>query len=258
MPEGFGERSYQRWIQSDDLCTFRVNVRETELLIRARADLFDLATRAVAQCRSQIETYLVIHPEFASSLTPLDVEAAAPPIIRAMAAAARQADVGPFAAVAGAIAEQVGRTLLADSPEVIVENGGDVFLAGQRSRVLGIYAGASPFTGRLALKIEAAQLPCGVCSSSGTVGHSLSFGKADAVIVLAQSTALADACATALANRVSTPADIDPALAKAADIPGIAGAVMIVGSQIGAWGAVQLVKMAGRQPPLTPKGVGDA
>ncbi len=120
-----------------------------------------------------------------------------------MAAAAQTAGVGPMAAVAGAIAECVGRELLEFSPEVIVENGGDIFLKVSHRRTVGIFAGDSPLTGRIGIQIEARDTPLGVCTSSGTVGHSLSFGRADAVVVLAPAAALADAAATAIGNRVS-------------------------------------------------------
>ena len=242
MPKGFGERSYQQWIQTDDLCAFRVTVQETDLLILALEDLSEFATQSVMNYRTQIEGYLTEHPAFRTSFQPLDVATHAPPIIQDMASAAKRAGVGPFAAVAGAIAEYVGNDLLQWSPEVIVENGGDIFVASRRSRVLGIYAGNSPLTGKIALKIDASRMPCGVCTSSGSVGHSLSFGRADAAIVMAKSTAFADACATALGNKVFRASDISVGLTFAENTKGIDGAVIIIGEKIGAWGNVEFVK----------------
>ncbi len=87
-------------------------------------------------------------------------------------------------------------------------------------------------------------MPCGICTSSGTVGPSLSFGKADAAIVLARSTALADACATAIGNMVSTPDHIEQELHVAAQIPCVEGAVIIIGKELGVWGNLQIVKTA--------------
>ena len=130
--------------------------------------------------------------------------------------------------------------LLAFSPEVIVENGGDIFLAVKHDRTIGLYAGDSPLTGRLGLEIRAADTPLGVCTSSGTVGHSLSFGKADAVVVVSKSTALADAAATAVGNRVKQAADIDAALKVGQKIEGVLGIVIVIGKDIGAWGDVTL------------------
>ncbi len=126
-------------------------------------------------------------------------------IVKTMAEAAEKAGVGPMAAVAGAIAEYVGRELLPFSREVIVENGGDIFLKTQKTRSIGIYAGeSSPFTGKLALRIEPKDTPLGICTSAGTVGHSLSFGKCDAAILVSPSASLADAAATAVGNLIQS------------------------------------------------------
>jgi hypothetical protein len=157
-----------------------------------------------------------------------------------MIEAGRQAHVGPMAAVAGAIAECVGRELLAFSPEIIVENGGDIFLKILRKRTVGLYAGNSPLTGKIGLEINPQDTPLGVCTSSGTVGHSLSYGKADAVVVLAASAALADAAATAIGNRVKKPEDIDGVLEFARGIGNLKGIVIVVGKNVGAWGDVKL------------------
>jgi uncharacterized protein len=242
MPKGFGERTYQQWMDADYLCSFRVTVRETVLLILAREDLSEIATQQVHHCRGQIEAYIARYPDFQASFEPLDVDNQAPLIIYKMASASRLAGVGPFAAVAGAVAESVGHTLLAYSDEVIVENGGDVFIASHRDRTFGIYAGESPLTGKLGLRIKASQMPCGVCTSSGIVGPSTSYGRADAAIVIAKSTILADACATALGNVVKSIDDIAMGINFIKEIEGVDGAVVIVESNIGAWGDFEFVK----------------
>ena len=147
-----------------------------------------------------------------------------------------------MAAVAGAIAEFVGQELLKFSPEVIVENGGDIFLKITKERLVGVHAGTSPYTGKIALKIAAADTPLGVCTSSGTVGHSLSFGKADAAIVLAPSAALADAAATAIGNIVKAESDIPQAIDFARGIAGLVGVAVIINDKMGVWGKVNLVR----------------
>lgn len=242
MPQGFGARAYQHWGQSLDLCSFRVTIQETDLLILAKQDLSDLVTQRVHHYRAILQAYIQENPAFQASFEPIDVAATAPALIRDMAWAARLAGVGPLAAVAGAIAESVGRDLLPYSSEVLVENGGDIFIAGTMSRTIGIFAGRSPLTGKLGIRLAPADLPCGVCTSSGTVGHSISFGRADAAIVLAASTSLADACATALGNRVRHPEDIPAALEVVGQIPGVRGGVVILGAKIGVCGQVNLVK----------------
>jgi len=157
-----------------------------------------------------------------------------------MAEAARQAGVGPMAAVAGTIAECVGRELLDFSPEIIVENGGDIYLKILSKRIVGIFAGDSPLTGKIGLEINAGDTPLGICTSSGKVGHSLSYGRSDAVVVLSASTALADAAATAIGNRVNQSADIDAAIEFGRSIDGLKGIIIVVGKSVGAWGDVKL------------------
>jgi len=145
-----------------------------------------------------------------------------------------------MAAVAGAIAERVGKELLPYSDEVIVENGGDIFLKTSKERSIGVYAGESKFTRKIAFSILPEETPLGVCTSSGTVGHSLSFGYADAVIVFSSSTSLADAAATAIGNRVRMVEDIHEALEFAQSIKGLRGIAIIKGENMGLWGQIRL------------------
>jgi len=168
-------------------------------------------------------------------------------VVGEMIAAARQVGVGPMAAVAGALAERVGRALAQEpsNPEVIVENGGDLYLQVTSPAIVSLFAGASPLSHRVGLRIEPELAPLGVCTSSGSVGHSLSFGRADAACILAHSASLADAAATALGNLVQDAGAIDAALAWAASVPEILGAVLVVGDKLGAWGRVELVPLAG-------------
>jgi len=235
-------RTYRHWVKGDDLVVFNVVVKETDLYLSAASNLRRKAHRLVLKHREGIERYIARRPDFLTSLEPVDVEPEAPKIVRDMADAARLCGVGPMAAVAGAIAEFVGRELLEFSPEIIVENGGDIFVKSLRQRTIGIYAGGSPLTGRLGLQIEPEDTPLGICTSSGTVGHSLSFGRADAAIVLADSATLADAAATAIGNRVSEPADIEKGIEFAQSIGQLKGVVIIKGDKLGVWGEVKLVK----------------
>lgn len=234
-------RDYRHWIKDGDLVSFRVAVKETDLHIRSHRILGTEALEVVQESRASLEGYIARHPDFQTVLEPLGVEKDSPSIVREMVEAAALVGVGPMAAVAGAIAERVGRKLLKLSPEVIVENGGDIFLASSKRRTVGVYAGDSPFTGKLALRIEAEETPIGICTSSGTVGHSLSFGNADAVIVLSPSTALADAAATAIGNIVKQDSDIDKGIQFAQGIAGLKGVAIIKGSLLGAWGEIKLV-----------------
>jgi len=237
-------RTYRHWVKDNDLVAFNVTVKETDLYIRARSDLKRQARELVLKYRRTLEEYIESHPSFLTSLEPLAVAGDAPQIVASMAEATRKAGVGPMAAVAGAIAEAVGSELANFSPEVIVENGGDIYLKSPTKRLIGIYAGKSPLTGKIGLEIKGEDTPLGVCTSSGTVGHSLSYGKADAVIVLSQSTALADAAATAIGNRINQSSDIPGGIEFARSIGGLKGVIIIQGEQVGVWGEVKLCEMA--------------
>jgi len=150
-------------------------------------------------------------------------------------------NVGPMAAVAGAISEYVGMELLNYTNEIILENGGDIFLSSKITKNVLIYAGASPFSNKIALEIPGNYKPIGICTSSGTFGHSLSFGKADAVVVLAEDTLLADAAATSICNMIKTSDDIESGTSFGKSINGIQGILIIIGDKMGAWGEINLI-----------------
>jgi len=237
-------RDYRHWVRASDLISFNVLVRETDLRISARANLRSKAQKMVMKYREKLERYIQEMPSFLTSLVPLAVSEQAPDIVRLMAESADRVGVGPMAAVAGAIAQLVGGELLDYSPEVIVENGGDIYLRSLKNRRVGIYAGRSPLTGRIGLEIKGAETPLGISTSSGTVGHSISFGKADAVTVVARSAALADAAATAIGNMISRPEDIPAGIAFARAISEIQGGIIIVGDKMGIWGKINLSQTA--------------
>jgi len=233
-------RTYRHWIKGGDLISFNVVVKETDLYIRASTNLKSKARKLVLKYRDSLERYIERHPAFLTSLEPLPVNDNAPHIVKAMSEAASKAEVGPMASVAGAIAEFVGTELLAFTPEIIVENGGDIYLKSLGKKIIGIYAGESPLSGKIELEIDGADTPLGICTSSGTVGHSLSYGRADAVIVLSQSATLADAAATAIANLIKQPGDIPGGIERAKSIEGVSGVIIIQGDKTGLWGKVKI------------------
>jgi uncharacterized protein len=236
-------RTYRTRMQRPGLVGFRVQVQETDLMVLAQQDLSREVRGLVIQERQQLETYIRQHPEFLTTLAPWPSDPYAPPLVRDMIQAGTAAGVGPMAAVAGALAARVGQTLLAYTDEIIIENGGDIFMHLEQPATVSLYAGRSPLSHKVGLKIYPEPKTWGVCTSSGTVGHSLSFGRADAACVIATDTALADACATALGNRVPAAAAMNEALDWLAAIPGLKGAVVIVGEHLGAWGEIELTPL---------------
>ncbi len=235
-------RTYRHWIKDEKLISFNVVVKETDLYIRASRNLKTKALRLVLKYRNNLERYIERHPAFLTSLEPVTVGDDAPRIVKSMAESARKAGVGPMASVAGAIAEFVGAELLAFSPEIIIENGGDIYLKSLGKRVVGIYAGNSPLSGKIGLEIDGEDTPLGICTSSGTIGHSLSFGKADAVVVISPSATMADAAATAIGNVIKQASDIPSGIELAKGIEGLKGLLIIKDDQLGLWGDARICK----------------
>ena len=236
-------RLYREWVERTGLVTFHAVERESDLQIRAHRDLSNLARGALREARGQIEREIERRPEFATSFSPLPLPPSPEPVVADMLKAARAYEVGPMAAVAGAVAEAVGRALLEHSPEVIVENGGDIFLQMDWPAEIGLYAGEkSPFTGVVRLRLDPEGGALGVCTSSGTVGHSTSFGRADAVVAVARNAALADAAATAIGNRVKNAAGVETVLAEEQERGALDGLLIAVGRRIGAWGKLELLR----------------
>ena len=149
--------------------------------------------------------------------------------------------LGPMAAVAGAIAQNVGRDLLAYSNTVIIENGGDIYICAVEPVIIGLKTGTADLADRRAFSLEADDTPVSICSSSGKMGHSMSLGECDLATVVAKDTALADAAATQAANLVRNVDDIDSTLENIAGIEGVDSVMIIKGARVG---------LAGKLPPL--------
>jgi len=165
---------------------------------------------------------------------------------RQMAKAAAVAGVGPMAAVAGTLSQALGEKLSTCCRECIIENGGDIYLYSQRERRVAVFAGPSPFSNKIAIRILPEETPLGICTSSGTVGPSLSFGQADAVVIKARDVALADAVATAAANLVKNEDDLIKAIEFAQNIKEVAGILAIKNDKLAAWGEIEIISLTGR------------
>lgn len=233
-------RTYRHWIKSQDLVPFTVVVKETDLYVRAASNLKRKTQKLVLKYREALERYIEQNPLFLTTLKPIPVADDAPRIVKLMAESSALVGVGPMASVAGAISELVGCELLEFTPEVIIENGGDIFIKSLKKRMVGIYAGDSPLTGKIGFEIDAGDTPLGISTSSGTVGHSLSFGKADAVVVVAPSATLSDAAATAIGNMVMSADDIQKGIDCARGVAGLRGIIIITGDRLGVWGDIKL------------------
>jgi ApbE superfamily uncharacterized protein (UPF0280 family) len=243
------EQRFYRKEFSDDWPSYQVQIQETDILVKSKQKLDqELIGSFVASLRQDIEGYINRFPEFKTTLSSFEPacrqagsQDGPPPIVSEMIEKSALAGVGPMASVAGAIAEYLGRRLFEESDELIVENGGDIFINKKGPILLGMQGPQSSIINRLLLSLEEAA-PFGVCSSSSVLGHSLSLGRADLATVVSDSAVFADALATKLANMVCSEDDIDTALAFAASFKLTKGAVLVKGQRLGVWGKVKLVK----------------
>jgi hypothetical protein len=239
----YEKRSY-RSLFSNELVMFDVCVGETDLLIGCDSDLTVQALSCVRRARSALDKHISEYPDFKSSLEPLKLENTYDPLVESMISAGLAAGTGPMAAVAGAVSEFVGKELLKYSKQVFVENGGDIYFASTKDRIIAIYAGKSVLSNKVGIRIKKEIFPLGICTSSGTVGHSYSMGKADAVTIVSENAALADAVATAAGNLIKTSDDIENALNFAMGIKGVIGAIAIIKDKLGAAGDLELAPIA--------------
>ncbi len=231
-------RVYRSCCLKGDWISFNASIGESDLFIKAKSDLKDHAFKILQKLRTDIESYIRVDNNFAVSLSPISISTQASDIIRKMAFESSKLGVGPMASVAGAISEGVAKYLYDYSDEIIVENGGDIFMINKEKVDIAIYAGDSKLS--MKLKLEIIPFPSGVsvCTSSGSVGHSLSFGNADAVTVIATSGIFADAAATAIGNIVESKNDIDKAFDFARKFQEIIGLVIIVNDNVAILGDV--------------------
>lgn len=240
----YQRRFYRDWVNAKDLHHTHIMARETDLQILTNKKLDRAFVEdKIRSLRWDIENYITRDSRFLSALKPIPVELTAPAIIQEMALQAKAADVGPMATVAGAIAQFLGKELLKKGyKDVIIENGGDIFIVTTKVRHIGIYAGRSKIWNKLKIKVSPKDSPLGVCTSSGTVGHSTSFGVADSAVIISKNCLLADAVATATANKVTSRKDMQAAIDFARKVKGITGAIVILKSNLLSWGSIKFAK----------------
>ena len=229
--------------QGDEV-RFQAVVEETDLLLVAERDLQAEVVAFVAEVRGTIKSWLLVQPEFGESLTPVAVPDSAPEILRRMASAAEVCGVGPMAAVAGAVAQAVGERFAPESPNLLVENGGDVYLHSTRERVAALLA--EPESGAmLGVVLPPDAFPVALCASSSTIGHSLSLGAGDLVAVRAKDARLADAAATHLCNLLKGRSHMDRVVDEAKRLAelGVEGVFAQLDADVMAWGDMELTAL---------------
>ncbi len=237
----YEERTYRNLISKDNLESYNVAIAESDLFISSDVNLAAEAEKSLLHHRTLLENYIKKNPQFLTSLLSLPEDNLAPAIARDMLVKSSTCGVGPMASVAGAVAQFVGQDLLNLAQTLIIENGGDIFLKAKNALTVSVFAGESPLSHKVNFKVEPKKTPLGICTSSATVGPSLSFGKADAVCVISPSATLADAAASAIGNKVKNKNDIKKALDFGMKIKGVNGIIIIMGSKMGASGDIELI-----------------
>jgi uncharacterized protein len=239
----YGERFYRDFEETTRWKSWRVRVETTDLYIRTCEDHPEMVKSLVDMIRNELRRHIARQDVFLTSFVPVPRLPGVHSVIEAMYAASELAGVGPMAAVAGAIAEEVGRELAGLSEEVIVENGGDIWLKITEPITLAIYGGNTAFSGRTGVLVQPHMTPAGICTSSGRLGHSFSFGRADAATIFAKDAALADAVATEMGNMIRDEDSLKDAIAYATGVPGVTGALALIGDRMAVQGNIELAPL---------------
>ena len=239
----YRERSYRSRFSDDERRWFCVKFLESDLWIGVdrgsyRASMEADAYAMLVELRRSMDAYLLMDPAYKAALTPYNAGLEAPEILKSMSKVSHKTGIGPMSAVAGAVALKVAEFL--GTKEVIVENGGDIYAKAGSDMDISVFAGQSPLSEKIGLHIPAASFPLGICTSSGTVGPSLSLGRADAVMIVCRDVLLADSYATAMANRIKTTDDLQPVIDRIQEIPEILGAIAVKDDRMAITGQFEL------------------
>lgn len=243
----YKERTYRESFSSDGRKSFCVRFLESDLLIEVddasyKPEMDDNIKEWLVDLRRLVDAYILIDPSFKTSLVPHDAMPCAPDIVNRMSKVSNRTGIGPMSAVAGAFAEYVALRIKENFPcsDVLVENGGDIYADLTSDMDISVFAGQSPLSGKVGLHIPAGDFPLGICTSSGTVGPSLSFGCADAMMVVCRDVALADSYATALANKVHSVNDLQPVIDSVSENEDILSAIVVKDDRMAMCGRYEL------------------
>ena len=231
-------------------------LKETFVWITADEKRYvEAAKDEIKERRKDLERFVRWHPYFLVTLESYPVDEAESgndsisAIVRRMIESSEKFGLGPMSAVAGTLAEFAVEAMRdAGATYAMVDNGGDVALISDRELLVGIYAGESPFSNKIALKLKPSASMVGICTSSGTVGHSISFGHADAATVISNSASLSDAAATALCNSVTDAQSISKAFHSINHVEDVEGALVIYNDKLATWGRIPEIARLNREP----------
>jgi uncharacterized protein len=243
----FEPRWYRKQMDGGRFVSFTVEYLDTDLWIGVDKDAYSKKLQSfclekITSYRRQLDEYIAIYPDFRNSLVPIQFDPKAPEIARDMIIQSQNSGTGPMACVAGAFANWLGTEIIQNfnPQELIIENGGDIFVLCKSDLKVAVYAGGSPISGKIGILIPPDFTPLGICTSSGTVGPSMSFGKSDATMICCKNAALADGYASFFGNQVTHPDGIHAILESISKVPEIISAIIVCEDKFGINGKFNL------------------
>ena len=243
----YKERSYRSRFSNNERRWFCVKFLESDLWIGVDKGSYSASIEAdvyamLVDLRRTMDAYLLMDPAYKAALVPFEAGLEAPDILKEMSRVSHKTGIGPMSAVAGAVALHVAEFLKSQFAvkEVIVENGGDIYAEAHSDMDVAVFAGQSPLSEKIGLHIPASAFPLGICTSSGTVGPSMSLGRADAVMIVCKNVLLADSYATAMANRIQSVNDLQPVIDRISNTPDILGAIAVKDDRMAICGQFEL------------------
>jgi ApbE superfamily uncharacterized protein (UPF0280 family) len=233
---------YRNKISSRQKYNWRILYKYSDIFVSSDRDVSSKLKKLTKEIYSVLESHMKEDPSFKKSLSPVESKPQYHYVIKTMCAKSALFNVGPMAAVAGAVCDFIASGLDSFCRCLIIENGGDVYIKSDKDIDVGVYLRNRHFADKIYLRIKADDMPCGLCSSSGSFGHSLSMGKSDLVTILAESTISADLAATSVANNINSPKDILKTINSYKTIKGIKGILIIKDDKLGIWGNIELME----------------
>jgi ApbE superfamily uncharacterized protein (UPF0280 family) len=221
-------------------------LKETQCtIISDKQHAIQIAVESIKRNKRELEIYTRANPKFLYTLKPVTAPDK-PLVAKLMALAAKKADVGPMAAVAGAIADLAVEDMTREGCEVaVVEDGGEISAMSNTSIDVAVASGDEPLSKRFGFRLK--DFPIGVATSSGRFSHALSFGDAEASTIFCKTAALADAAATAVGNMVkgeNVQIAIKKGISRGLSIEGVEGVLIIYKGQVGTAGKIpQIIKV---------------
>jgi ApbE superfamily uncharacterized protein (UPF0280 family) len=233
--------AYRSSVKFNEKYNWRIIYKYSDMFIGCDKDISFRLEKLVREVYDVLESFIRKDKSFRTSLSPVKIREESPLLIKKMCQKATIFNVGPMASVAGAVCDYIAAGVDKYCHRLIIENGGDVFIKSNKDIDIGVFLKNENFKNKIYLKIKAKQTPCGICSSSGSFGHSLSMGKSDLVVVLSKSTISADAAATAIANKIIKPSDIEGTIEYYKKIKDVKGLLIVKDEKLGIWGDIELM-----------------